>query len=434
MLSQIYRRIKHHRVLVRFSSSSILLQGAALACNIIVLKWLNPEDIGLFQSVMLIQNYSMLVQAGILNGLSRELPFAFGEGKQHDALEMAGTAQFVALFGSAMLLIGIPVSCFIVKSGTVLFCVISVLISSAACVYRAYLAVTYRADQAFESLSKLNLVEALLTVGSLPAVVWFGLNGLAGRYLFLNCAGMALSYLLRPLKTPGKYSWNKLKFLLKTGLPLFFFGYIFSITLTFPRLILLSEGGALLVGVFAPASAIAGALQMIPASLANYIYPKMSFRFGMTGNRSDLWPMAKYSALGTLIVSIPFAFFLLWLTPLMIYRFFPSYSESIDAILWTVIAGSFMGASIAVNALYSIKAWLSLTIYTSIKVFLSYVIPWVFLKIDSSLKTFAAGLATAEVLMFIIGLSIIWKATHRSFANKSTVQIVCDSSENSPSQ
>lgn len=382
-----------------------------MVCNILVLRWMKPESIGLFQSVLLIQTYSFLVQAGTLNGLNRELPFALGAGKHEETLKLAGTAQTIAIAGAGVLLLGIPVSLLFVKDMTVLLCVIAVLVGSSSSMYRNYLAVTYRAERAFYVLANLTLVEAVLVVISLPAVYWFGLEGLAGRFAFLSCAGTALNYLFRPLRKPGQFSREGLKTLLITGAPLFAFGYLGSVAYTFPRLILLSESGVLMVGLFAPATAVIGAIQLIPFSIAQYVYPQMSYRLGKTGNPSDLWPMAKATTIGSLIISVPIAAISVLLIPILIIRFFPAYAGAADAVRWSVVAGVFMGASIAVNALNSLKAWGWMAVYTAALLFFGYVFPLGAFRLYGTLESLAAGMAVSQGFVFLIGMYAIRRAT-----------------------
>jgi O-antigen/teichoic acid export membrane protein len=404
-------RLKGHGTLFRYSGASILLQGATMVCNLLVLRWMKPESIGLFQSVLLIQTYSFLIQAGTLNGLNRELPFALGAGKNEETLKLAGTAQTIAIAGAVVLLLGIPVCLLLVKDMTVLLCVIAMLVGSSSSIYRNYLAVTYRAERAFHVLANLTLVETVLVVISVPTVYWFELEGLAGRFVFLSCAGTALNYLFRPLPKPGRFSWKSLKTLLLTGAPLFAFGYLLSIARTFPRVILLSESGVLMVGMFAPAAAVIGALQVIPVSIAQYVYPQMSYRLGKTGNPSDLWQMAKVITIVCLIVSVPIAAILVMLIPILVIHFFPAYAEAAGAVRWAVVAGVFMGASIAVNALNSLKAWGWMAIYTVAFLVINFVLPFGAFRLYGTLESLAAGIAVAQGIVFLIGMYAIRRAT-----------------------
>ena len=65
----------------RFSSSVILLQCATIGCNLVILRWLPPAEIGLWQSLLLIGVYAGILDGGVISGLDRELPSLLAKGR-----------------------------------------------------------------------------------------------------------------------------------------------------------------------------------------------------------------------------------------------------------------------------------------------------------------------------------------------------------------
>ncbi len=410
LLGRFKSLFQRHGTLLRYSGSSIVLQAASLLCSVVILRWLPPAEMGLWQALVLIQTYSALAQAGVLNGLNRELPFSLGAGKQNRVQRLAGTAQTVAIVGATLLILGAIPALFLAKSALSRLCVSCVFLASAAQLYRNYLAVTYRSEMAFESLARITILETVLTVLTLPAVYYFRLSGYAFRFAFLFVSMALVNHWFRPLRVRSTLDWSSLSSLLKTGVPIFAFGYLLTVANTFPRLILLSSGGVTLLGLFAPAWVLAGVLQTVPVTLATYIYPQMTYRLGRTGSPRSLRPMAFKTALGTLLVALPIVVTLALTVPPLITRFFPAYKDSVGAIKWTLLAGAFMGASVAINALNSLKAWGWMAAYTLIKCVCSLTIPWGAFAVWHTLDSLAAGIALAEALGFCAGLWAIDKA------------------------
>ena len=403
--------------LIRFSTSSVFLQAVTMACNIALLRWLTPEAIGFWQTLMLIGTYSAFIQAGALNGLNRELPFAIGQRDSDQVAVLAGTARRVALFGSALCLLAIPATYLVSPTPRFWVGASLVLVGTAAGIYRMYLSATYRAAEAFETLAKIQYAEAIAAIFSLVLVLQFSYWGLASRYALLALLGAAINHRFRPLRRVGKFRMAALGRLLATGIPIFAFGYASQVANTFPRLVLLREGGVFWVGVFAPAAAMMGALEALPSSIAMYVYPQMTHRLGRTGDPKSLWPLALKTTLGLFLVLVPILGVLYVASPRAIAVFFPAYIDSVPAVRWTLIAGLFSGASISVNALNSLKAWRAMGTFTVAKMILLCLLPVAGVHVFQSIEGVALGIAGAHAVMFVLGLALVWWTTTRGLAS-----------------
>lgn len=417
-------QLRKYHIFARFSFASVTFNILTMAANIVILRWLEPEALGLWQSVMLIQAYSLIVGLGVLNGLNRELPYTMGRSDSKGVIELAGTAQTVAIMGAMVLILGGIGSCFVLQGAMLRYGALIVFVGSAAGVYRNYLTVTYRAEKAFGSLANIQLFESLLTILTLPLVYYYGYKGMAGRYLFLVLIGLWLNYLYRPLDAPVRFKFKHMITLMKVGLPIYVFGYLLTVSGTFPRLILLSESGVKLVGLFAPVYAVMGLLEMVPYSIGQYIYPHMSYKYGKTGDPRSLWPIAWKVAVYPLIISIPPVVACLLVLPWMIESFFPKYVESIPAVGYGLISGIFLGTAISITALNSLKAWKWYSIYTGFRVLSSYLFPLtMFYAMANPLAGVAAGFALSHGLSFLLGLYCVYRATHGDMATEEAIQL-----------
>jgi O-antigen/teichoic acid export membrane protein len=409
-------QLRNYQTLARFSFSSVTLNVIQMAANIVILRWLDPEDLGLWQSVMLIQSYSFILQLGALNGLNRELPYSMGAGDDKAAVGLAGTAQSVAVTAAGLLIAGGLGSWLILSNIMLRYGTLAVFLVSAAEIYRNYLIVTYRAEKAFGTLANILLCEAIMAIVTLPLVYYFGYWGLAGRYLFLSLFGLTVNFIYRPLHAPLRFRFDHFLTLLKVGLPVYALGYLLTVSGTFPRVILLTESGeegVKLVGLFAPVYAVMTLLQMIPYSIGQYVYPHMSYRYGKTGDPKSLWSIAWKVSIFPLIAAVPAVLACLFVLPWLIDVFFSKYSESIPAVRFGLISGIFLGSSIAVTAFNSLKAWKWYSIYTGFRVASSYLLPLAaFFIMSDRLAGVAAGFALAHGLSFLLGLYCIYRATH----------------------
>jgi len=411
LASAVRRRVSASGTLFRFSSASVAMNAATMICNIIILRWLAPDTMGLWQSLLLIGTYAGIAQGGVTHGLNRELPFRLGQGSSELVEELAGTARVGALAGSGLCLLSMPFTWLVFSEGAERWGAAAVLFGTAAQIYRQYLIATYKAARAFETLARIHVAEIVATVATLPLVFWFGYYGLAIQFVVLRWGNVLLVHAFRPLRQVGRFSWVRMKELYGTGIPLFAFGYLSDVARSFPRVVLLALGGVTWVGLFAPANAIIGALILIPGSLGIYVYPQMSYRFGRTGDPASLWPMARATLLWSLVVGLPMAVCMIAVAPSLLPALFPAYSASIPAVQWTAVAGVFLGASVAVNALASLKAYKHMFTFVGARMVLLFVLPWLGGRCCGGTTGVAAGMAAAYAVDFVIVLLLVRSAT-----------------------
>jgi O-antigen/teichoic acid export membrane protein len=161
----------------------------------------------------------------------------------------------------------------------------------------------------------------------------------------------------RPIKVRPHWDWHNFMYLFKVGLPIFLLGYLLSISGTLDRLLLIKFEGIKFVGFYAFPLMAYGAFKVIPQSLANYFYPKMSYAFGKESNKNGLISKALKVNIIVFFIMLPIAIIGYFLLPILVPIFFPKYIEGIKATQILLFAGVFSGASIGVNVLWSMKIW-----------------------------------------------------------------------------
>ncbi len=205
--------------------------------------------------------------------------------------------------------------------------------------------------------------------------------------------------------------------LIKVGFPMFSLGYLKQISKTFPRIILLSVGGVLAVGYFAPAQAIQTAMLMLPNVLAQYIYPQMSFKFGQTNDKNELWLIVRNTIKYLFIFGTPLVVAGWFLLPHFITAFFPKYEEGILPSQLIMISGLFMSSVIVYNAVYSIKAFRQDLYMTVVMLALNAVLPLVFALTMKPIVGVALGYLLANIMFFIFMMLVLKKLLNSKSEN-----------------
>jgi O-antigen/teichoic acid export membrane protein len=374
-----------------YGTSSMFMSIATMVAGIVMIKWLEPEQIGLWQSLTVITAYTSFAQLGINQGLNRELPYHYGKGDVSKGNSLAETNQayatFLSLFFLSITIIAVSVLLLFSKPYSLIAGVLTLGLVISLNTFNNFLVVTYRSAKAFNKLSIVYFTNGFLILLLLPFIYFFKYYGLLmysfSSALFLN----TLMFIFRPLKIKSSFKRIEVIHLIKTGFPIFVMGYLRNVARTSIRLTLLFKGGIKIVGLFSPVSAVYSVMSLFPNIFANYFYPQMTYRYGKTGDPKILWPIVVKTYLILFSISIPLVILIWCITPYVINTYFQKYSESIKAIQIMAISLSFGGAIITHNVFYSIKAYTYSYVYTAVELLLYGLVPIAMINVFSNILT-----------------------------------------------
>jgi O-antigen/teichoic acid export membrane protein len=390
---------------------------AQLVAGFLVIRWVLPEDLGVWQTVRLAQIYAFILLAGINNGLSRELPFFLGKSDKSFADRLAGTALLCTTLGNVLILLG-GAGCLVAfsdRSTRLLSAILAVTIGIPFAFYTNFLLVTFRSKDAFDKLSIIKLAEAFLSLATLPMVYFFHYEGMIARIVLVGAILVLLMHLYRPMRVAMQFDRGALKQLLKTGIPIFGLDYLKNSAGTLDRLVVLKVSGVEGVGYYALASMVCSTLQVLPQSLSAYVYPRMSYSFGQNGDSRALWRFGlKFVLLAVSLTGL--AALSAWLLlPKIVPLFAPKYAGGIRAAEIMLIAGVLEGVGIAANALWSMKTWkvmVSYQVLSSAMLALGPIFGVIF--IDRSLEGVAWGVALGSLCQGLLTLGATYYGTHKT--------------------
>ncbi|MGD9992106.1 MAG: oligosaccharide flippase family protein [Salinivirgaceae bacterium] len=392
-----------------FSFSAILMSVIQMGTNLLVIRWVSPEEIGVWNTFNLVLVYGMALQLGIFNGLNREYPFLLGSGDKYLAMKLASTALFIARVCMLISLIAtILVFLFLLSidgySIEYSFALLIVGLNLVLMFYQNYLLVTYRTNKAFNQLAAAYLWQSLLLLISLPIVYFYAYWGLLIRFLLLAVSLILLLNFKKPLKIVPEWNYHRFKTLLKTGMPIFVNAYLQGFASTINRIVLVDLAGFLAIGLYSPALAVLGVSKLLPSVLGQFLYPKMSFEFGKNNDKVKLWKWTWQSSLGIMAILAPFAIMGWYLMPYVVELFFPKYTDGIEAAQFAIISGVFSAATVGFVVLSSLKAFKIMYFITTIKIVLNIVFMYLMVAHFPLLLGVSMGLVISDILFFVIGL------------------------------
>ncbi len=404
-------------IFFHFSVSTFLRTFALAVSGLIIMSWIKPAEMGIYNSYNILITYSFFLQLGVFNGLNREIPYLLGQGKEAEAMKLASVSLFFAkTLSFSILFLGVLVYLALLLWGIMpvqeLKMLAAMILLTAISFYQNYLNVTYRTLKNFSVLSRINNVSSVLIFCSLLMVYFFAYNGLVLYYLFNGIVLLVLTHLHRPFKIKSERSLPELKQLVILGLPIFILGYLQQITRTFNRLILVMMGSVYLVGLFSPASAIYSAVFFLPSTLAQFLYPKFSFIYGKYGDKKMLIPYVNRIYLLSAILIVPTIIVSLTVLPWAFEKYIPQYTKGIMAAQAFLVCGVIDITTISLNVFYSIGKKRPVIYYTVVKMLLMFLIPLAAVRFFPLLTAVTMGTLISTTVSAIFGYLLLMKTLY----------------------
>lgn len=400
------------RVGAYFTVSAITINIVTMLTNLVTIRWISPENIGLWNGYFIFVTYVYFIQLGVINGLSRELPFYLGKKKSNIAIGLAKTSLSIVSVNTLLVFI---FGLFFIWYATIKSSsssltyntIISIVGLMALQFYTNYLLSTYRSSNSFKRLTQIYVGMSAFILISLLIVMYYGYLGHIIRIPLIALLQLILLHVFRPFKIKPKFKLRFFKMLTSTGIPLFVFNYLTLIANTFGRLIILQLGTVLELGLYSPAIAVNTAMRLIPVTLMQYVYPKLSFIAGESNSKKKIWRLAVKVSFYVFLILIPITTIGFFIIPWLIESIFPNYIEGVFAAQLAIISGLFSGASIGfVTSLNTMKAFKHIGTLSIARAIVFYGFIFSFAFNMNVLDGVAYGVLCSEIVYFVMAVII----------------------------
>lgn len=345
------------KTLISFASSQIISQFLRVTSGFLVVSFIDPKLYGQFTGIGVFLGYILLGHGGIINGLSRELPYELGRGNNEYARQMASSVFALSILLSllASLAFFIFALLYFIKGDnlTSLIFLSYVIIGGLFLLNSQYLPTLYRTNKDFNSLSKQNILVGLGNLLSVLLVYYFSIYGLVARGVLLSIYQFTLLFSNKPYKVNLKYHLSHFKKLFKTGLPIFMVGQINPLWSTIVNNLIFSIGGPVNYGLYALSTIVQSTIGVIPVSFSGVIYPRMSIMLGEGKTirhiiKSNIKPLYFQCGIMLLIATIGAI-----LLPIVIPEILPKYTQGIEAAQWMLFV-PVMQSFGSINNIYNV--------------------------------------------------------------------------------
>lgn len=396
---------------LNYSLFGTLSTVCTMVIGFLNMKWLGPELLGLWQSLCVINLYTVFLQLGIQSGLNLELPLALGEKNKEKELNLVSTAfAFAILISLVLIIFTISVLFFLICNGYGLDVIcgfgVVALIAIFSC-FRLHYIATFRSANAFDKLTRIYKYEIITKLILIFFIYKYQYFGLLFYHVGIEAIFLLGLYIFSPYKGI-KPSFHKKEFsiLFKRGLFMTIFNQIKNVTASSPTLILLYLGGVLSVGYFNPALTLKSVVNLVPTQIAQFLHPQLAYKYGQSKKAKDMWNYFKTLAWVVPICLLPFVIIGIILCPYFISTFFPKYSESIMPICILLIGFMFSTTFFSRGFLITIRAYKLVIILEVLDLILFVGLPCIFILLGyyPVLISMALGLTSAYIISYIINI------------------------------
>lgn len=337
----------------RYIFSGLLKTAVQTISGFVVLRWLNPSELGTWQSFTVFVGYLQILTLGTTSGLNRELPYYLGKGEDVTAISKLKAGGYYTTFLSIGLMIivciiGALLYFFKILSFQLAGMFIFAFSTAALTIQTNFLGATFRTSNSFSQITKIQLIIALLYILLIPLIYFFGIWGYISYQMIIAFSLFYGYYLYRPFKVKYIFDKFQIKELIKIGLPIYFWNYLAQISQSIPRTVLVIFGSPILVGLYSPAGSINGAMLNLPAYTNRYLTPKMSFDYGKHNDPYAIFVYARKVASILSIVMFVCSVGLALIIPFVFNILFPKYIAGIVPAQVAIFSGVFY----SINALF----------------------------------------------------------------------------------
>ena len=394
---------------VKFGASATILNIVLMISNILVIYWISPKLMGLWNSFMIFISYIYIIQMGIINGFSRELPFFFGAKKFNIVNRISSITLLVVNYSTIVSIVAsLLLTLYFFLFFEPIYFYSSFVFGLLASIqfYNNYLLSTYRSSDAFDKLTNVFTIQIFFVFITIFLVPLIGYEGNLVRLSIIGLTQLLFLHYYRPLKVKPLWNLKLFKHLFHVGSRLFIFNYVYWLIPTFVRIIILQLGTTLHVGLYSPAIAVNTLMMLLPNTLSQYFYPKMSAQLGKSKSTKAVLEYSFVVMKKMFYILFSITLIGLFTLSFFIKTFLPDYINGIVPAQLAVISGLFSGLGLSLyTALITLKKFKLLSILLLLKALLFYSLIYFFGLKYSLLYGVSIGLLISETLFFAILVS-----------------------------
>jgi O-antigen/teichoic acid export membrane protein len=402
------RLIKDAYILIITTAFSALV---SFITGIWIRNILGPGVYGVWLIFSLILTYGYYLQLGIIDAFSREVPQLLGQQK-YDQINKVRSIVFTWMIFSACIAIVGVIICLLLPLSSFNKVIISIALLLVPLqnltLYHNHLFLT---TQQFKVVAIIQLI-----IGSIQYLLMaffamiFGIYGLFLGILVGNIGAIVYSRFMVTYKIKIMWDWKIIEKMFSYGIPISIIGILLNVFTTVDRILIYFFYGSVSVGHYGIVAFIFQGIMVLPGVFHQIMYPKISFKYGQTGEKRSLksiivTPTMYLSFFSPMILGTIYFIF-----PTFIKVFMPQYVSGIDAGKLIIIGMFFLIWGTLFSHYHTVVR--NIRIYFTVlfsSVCLNIVLNLIFIKLGFNIKGVALGTSISYIVYPIIMMWFCFK-------------------------
>ncbi len=394
-----------------YAASMLFAQGLNGVSAMLLFRWVGPQLMGYWSSAQLLQLPLDALKMGVLSGLSREYPYLVGRGQDAKAQEViqTGLAHALAMMVVGLAIAAAAVAIFGTSDRMLMAAMIVTALAWALGYYAQFVRSTFRSSSSFTRLGGIELGLASAGLVGLAAVWLYGFDGMLGRALLLGVLAALVFFVFRPVRARPRFHRWAFREMFRFGRHTYITGYMLLVGQQAERVLLLaSDDGLLLVGLYAPVLASASLLQVVPGAIHGSSYPALVEAYGRDGDVRKLLRLLMRQVRRTALIMVLVSLGAAAAIALLIHFLLPSYQEATVPALIACAAGPFFSVRMLATYYAALRRWPEYYAYTVAQAALPYAFIALLMQwmppLHAAATGYALGVAVSSCVMLVLTL------------------------------
>jgi O-antigen/teichoic acid export membrane protein len=341
------------------TASTVICALFQFVYSVYAKKYVVPSEFGIYSTCLLLQVYLNYAQFGVLNSYNRDYPQLLGMGNKEDIIKLRNTTFSFILIVYVLLAVIVDIIILFIYKGSVLsnhygFGYLMVPIIVLLDTVTSYEMYTCRMNGRYNYSALVNLIKTVISIGlGLLAVKFLNYYGL---YVITIIASIvSIVFYWKDGFKGLKLCIDKkiLKNSILTGLPLLINSLIWTVMQSVDKFVILIFLTTEDLGVYTVPLLGFNALVLVPQTISQVFYYKVSELYGATKNKILLIDKCNYftelTAACTGLVSI-LAFYIL---PIFVQQFMPNYIAGVKPAQILIIGVAIYSSSMLYGNIFS---------------------------------------------------------------------------------
>lgn len=327
------------RSVLSYTSAAIFCRVAAIVQNLLVIRWMEPEALGVWLGLQLITIYGTHAHFGVLAAVNQQVPHHLGrdENDQADRIEDLARGWFLILgvggiSAAALMALG--------GLGTSDYGRGAIALTLAATITLAvnlHLGI-FRARNRFGRAGLANVISALAMLAGLPLVYTMQYDGLLWRVVAVSVVTLLACLAMNGWNLRFAFDRSELWSLIKLGAPIVVVVGCAAVFAAMDRTLILWLLDEHAMGQYALCFAVARVMKLFPTTFGQVFYPRMTAIYATEGmSRALFRRCAQASLLSGAVVAVIAVGAVLTL-PWVVQQLFPKYVDGLPALNIAMIA------------------------------------------------------------------------------------------------